>query len=92
MSPHDQRVAIAEACGYTTQFINWCNPHDIPDYLNSLDAMHEAEKTLELNKIPVYQSMLNICMIDAGGTNCIWHLPASVRAEAFLRTIGKWTE
>lgn len=31
---------------------------DIPDYLNSLDAMHEAEKTLSPNQIDLYADRL----------------------------------
>ncbi len=58
MTPEKQRIAIAEACGYTHVRIVKCiegppdhcighhpaQPHSIPDYLSDLNAMHEAEK------------------------------------------------
>ncbi len=61
----------------------------IPDYCNDLNAMHEAEKTLDDDQYHNY---------------CRHHLPdtqrsemaqgrtatARQRAEAFLKTIGKW--
>lgn len=64
MSPEDQRIAIATACGWslvpnytkvglygyhskqTSYDIAECPPGAIPNYLTSLDAMHEAEKVL----------------------------------------------
>lgn len=63
----------------------------IPDYCNDLNAMHEAEKTLDDYQYFNY---------------CRHHLPdtqrsemaqgrtatARQRAEAFLKTIGKWKE
>lgn len=53
MKPEQQRIAIAEACGWTdfweTEHQGWRgrNPDNsgddfIPDYLNDLNAMHEA--------------------------------------------------
>jgi hypothetical protein len=60
----------------------------IPDYCNDLNAMHEAEKTLKLGLRSRYDAELGILgMRD----NCfIWETTASQRAEAFLKTIGKW--
>lgn len=69
MTPEDQQIAIAEACGWRRRnpFVNACggitqewekdgslNEHhcrgheiyELPDYLNDLNAMHEAEKVL----------------------------------------------
>ena len=52
MTPEQKRIAIAEACGWKCdkRGLGWLSPHGYydpePDYLNDLNAMHEAEKTL----------------------------------------------
>jgi hypothetical protein len=59
MTPEAQRIAIAEACGWKKAGHYWTRPDHkacdalrmLPDYLNDLNAMHEAEKVLtEPNK------------------------------------------
>lgn len=100
MKPEQQRVAIAEACGWRIQehvspeckdeaIMCWIRPNGndwqpekLPDYCNSLDAMHEAEKVLNNGQIVTY-----IQWLPRGAFST-----AAQRAEAFLRTIGKWTE
>jgi len=111
MKSEQQRIAIAEACGWTnvaplivknvkhkgdditvgiSSDAGW-----IPDYLNDLNAMHEAEKVLfcdkwkwlayvnNLNEMPSLQDEWLFASI---------HATAAQRAEAFLRTIGKWED
>jgi hypothetical protein len=59
----------------------------IPDYCNCLNAMHEAEKVLNKNQWVAYGrelSRLNVFPMV--------HATARQRAEAFLKTIGKWEE
>jgi hypothetical protein len=102
MSPTMQRIAIAEACGWThTKTINnpdetpygrhpnsneeWALP--LPDYLNDLNAMHEAEKTLSDDNLKSYRGWL---VVVCNGEH--WRATAAQRAEAFLRTIDKWEE
>lgn len=66
----------------------------IPAYSNDLNAMHEAEKTLTGKQVLEYVPILNRC------TKCFSHITPAImifatarqRAEAFLRTIGKWKE
>jgi len=116
MTPEQQRIAIAKACGWKFVKDNpdyepyWEDPkgnmiskggsqNRLPDYLNDLNAMHEAEKKLwekdwtsrhdfvdKLARIisPTHGHHLQsaIDLLDA---------TAAERAEAFLRTIGKWT-
>jgi hypothetical protein len=55
-----------------------------PDYLKDLNAMHEAEKVMAPEQCKQYERWL--------GESCnrVWHATAAQRAEAFLRTIGKW--
>jgi hypothetical protein len=59
----------------------------VPDYLNDLNAMHDAEKVLTREQYQQYWHAVNHI---AMGT--VWTLRATAaqRAEAFLRTIGKW--
>jgi hypothetical protein len=108
MKQEHQRVAIAEACGWTEiEPCTCCNgvsrayeptpgahKKHLPNYLNDLNAMHEAEElfyaksdTLEgAERMRDYSKWL--CLI----AKYPLHATASQRAEAFLRTIGKWEE
>jgi hypothetical protein len=64
----------------------------IPDYLNDLNAMHEAEKTLSRNDKQKYLDIL----ADAPREDIYYTWADSVfataaqRAEAFLKAIGKY--
>ena len=63
---------------------------ELPDYLNDLNAMHEAEKTLSRGQLHTY--MLNMQDVKGLGGNNHWlnfHATAAQRADAFLMTIGK---
>ena len=69
----------------------------IPDYLNDLNAMHEAEKVLGADDKKKFASRLfDIVLFQREGLDQLdgWYLhvhsTAKQRAEAFLRTIGKW--
>jgi hypothetical protein len=92
MTPEAQRIAIAVACGWTdTQIIDGkYGQTDVPDYLNDLNAMHDAEKMLKGGMRSKYDAELTL--ISSRDYNFIWESTASQRAEAFLRTIGKWEE
>ena len=61
---------------------------DCPDYLSDLNAMHEAEKTLNHEQESIYWAHL----LRSYEYLAMWAGNASAerRAEAFLRTIGKW--
>ena len=110
MKPEQQRIAIAEACGLTNvapMIVKnvkhegdditvgiWSDDGWVPQYLNDLNAMHEAEElfyaksdTLEgAERMRDYSKWL--CRI----AKYPLHATASQRAEAFLRTIAKWEE
>jgi hypothetical protein len=113
MTPEQQRIAIAEACGWTNvapQIVKnvkhegdditvgiWSDDGWIPDYLNDLNAMHEAEKVLDpKGKDGSYEYWLRtVCHIperESANGRYFYRATASQRAEAFLRTIGKWEE
>lgn len=70
---------------------NWhgedCAPW-LPDFLNDLNAMHEAEKFLieRLLEMEYRETLGDI----VGQYQCIWHATASQRAEAFLKTLNLW--
>lgn len=119
MTPEAQRIAIAEACGFSMvpdkfyfdriAFVKdrerWASI-DLPDYLNDLNAMHDACAVLAAKG---WRCVANM------GTDGTWEcfftkrdscscLPgmgdhygsgstlAMAMSEAFLRTIGKWEE
>lgn len=112
MTPEQQRIAIAETCGWTwnesriidpsgklTQDRYYYDSGDfkidrlfavIPNYLNDLNAMHEAEKVL------FARNDWSVCKYDellgAATSSWKWNATAAQRAEAFLRTIKKWEE
>jgi hypothetical protein len=66
--------------------------HDRPDYLNDLNAMHKAEKTLNQNLAAEYARMLtSIAWQSEQPTFSPITATAAQRAEAFLCTIEKWT-
>lgn len=58
----------------------------LPDYLNDLNAMHEAEKVLTHEQFDDYYVRLCIVMSRP------YHATAAQRAQAFLRTLGLWEE
>lgn len=75
-----------------------CYEYLLPDYLNDLNAMHEAEKTLKGMQCQNYQLWLigfarGEHFIANKTPDCYeFHVTAAQRAEAFLRTIGKWVD
>jgi hypothetical protein len=120
MSPEAQRIAIAEVCGYrhgeskpfwmatpVGQPFVACSVDKLPDYLNDLNAMHEAEKFIPQRDRCLYPGNLIkstgpdgiIDLVDDYGEwstsestsfFALIHATAAQRAEAFLRTLGKW--
>ncbi len=72
--------------------------HALPDYFNDLNAMHEAEKVLTDEQDLEYSEALEQVVSARFGCNNAEDMrrlrsaTAAQRAEAFLRTIGKWEE
>jgi len=67
----------------------YCTP---PDYLNDLNAMHEAVELLRIRKGPEWFDFQKHLMDICGSLmNCI-QANAAIRAEAFLKTLGLWEE
>ena len=109
MTPEQQRIAIAEVCGWergytgATQWINdpygirvaWSSMREVadaalPDYLNDLNAMHKAVFTLSETQRCAFQQKLG--EIAERMSICFCECTASLWAEAFLKSLGKWTE
>ncbi len=74
-------------------------PAMCPDYLNDLNAMHEAEKVLTSRQSAVFEiEVLHLTTgkekfdYDRGDLIAVITATAAQRAEAFLRTIGKWED
>jgi hypothetical protein len=63
---------------------------DCPDYCNDLNAMFEAEKTLTDANMFVMAHHIER-LVSAKGQH-YFHATARQRAEAFLKTLGKWEE
>jgi hypothetical protein len=91
MKPHRQRIAIAKACGFKcseySDELGQLVAEFMPDYLKDLNAMHEAEKVL--NNVQRERYRTELVYMHAGKDVFV---TAAQRAEAFLKTIGKWEE
>ena len=80
---------IADVCGWDEDCVLNTDGDRIwvtkfPLYCTDLNAMHEAEKSLPIKKILTYFKKLE-------KSSPYWFMaPARERAEAFLRTLGKW--
>lgn len=107
MKPDSQRIAIAEACGWGNIAFNrgWIKSGDgetqcvIPNYLKDLNAMHEAEKVLTYEQAEEFVEQLyladqknNLAENPPPWRFNVASATAAQRAEAFLRTIGKWED
>ena len=115
MTTEEQRISIAEACGWSKNGSSgneewpWVKPVNgvaklLPDYPNDLNAMHEAEKVLDMHQQYDYGEALARMTIGAelddpeGFSPNGWgyYSPttatAAQRAEAFLKTLNLWTK
>lgn len=97
MTPEAQRVAIAEACGWKTKYRDPEAWHPLPDYLNDLNAMYDAEGVLGPKWASYCEKLLEIVEPEPRTLEVchywnLLHATSAQRAEAFLRTIGKWKE
>jgi len=103
MTPEDQRITIAEACGWTKCDVEayksdelwhlkghgYRLQRDMPDYLNDLGAMHEAEKVL-CGKSDLITDYIRLLNKGDFGYRRLAFATAAQRAEAFLRALGLW--
>jgi len=97
-------IKIAEACGWKLKSngeLLWHPPYykedeicsvfdltELPDYCNDLNAMHDAEKTLEHPYYGVYlNNVENVVAFNAFPEPAPIMATARQRAEAFIKTI-----
>ena len=66
------------------------NTRAVPDYSCDLNAMHEAEKVLTDVQCLFYPDNMREVITEHDASRRTWHATARQRAEAFLRTVGKW--
>lgn len=119
MKPEAQQMAIAEACGWKYTSLpadggcyGWQHPTGgnllsvacLPDYLNDLNAMHEAVSMLNKTEQRIYLDMLREILPFGDHLSLEGHIAhtnelfafANPRADqmavAFIRAKGKWTE
>ncbi len=110
MTPEKQRIAIAEACGWRSNPIrlghfppglhpqcNINNHFEMPDYLNDLNAMHEAERSLITPDVEK-KWIENLCRVvhqfsqRTHTSNLMVRSTAPQRAKALLKTFGLWED
>ena len=81
----------------------WDHPYSsdtraMMDFCRDLNAIHEAEKVLDHEQIELFaDTMYNLCVEKKvtqpnrlGWRFALLNATARQRAEAFLRTLGKW--
>lgn len=113
MTTEQQRIAIAEACGWTD--ITWfrlhagnedywgskcigrdeyATRHRIPDYLNDLNAMHEAVMAQpEVVRVKINGTLMDMLHPESAYIlDRTINATAAQRAEAWLRTRNLWTD
>ena len=91
MTDEQINEAITEATGL------WDYPYSsdtkrMYDFCNDLNAMHDAEKMLTYEQCAFFRTHLRERIEDHAASLFVWHATARQRAEAFLRTLGKWEE
>jgi hypothetical protein len=103
MAPDEQRIKIAELCGWRNIHHDCGYPwagippqhpgenHDLPDYENDLNAMHEAEGHLWIPDADCVAGEYLAWITNIIDASCSrWRLPfatAAQRAEAFVLTL-----
>ncbi|MDA1277394.1 MAG: hypothetical protein O2960_25600 [Verrucomicrobia bacterium] len=104
MTSDDQRIAIEEVCGWkinpakhNAKCLDWINQngntaHLPPDYLNDLNAMHDARSIIQ-NNTALRVEYLNQLRRVIGGLVSDFDLinaRSDQHAEALLKALDKW--
>lgn len=106
MTPERQRIAIAEACGWTPKPEGWRDASGnwlvaksptgewrfLPNFLNDLNAMHSVEEETVWKDAELWKKYCAELAKLSDSLAPALHAAAAQRAEAFLRTIGKWED
>ena len=87
-NPFDRRVLVG--------IHGEAGKHDVPDYLNDLNAMHKAEKFLTFEQWTDYEQHLIFDIVLPANADYIGfqtiHATASQKAAAYIKAINKWKE
>ena len=90
----DGNLLVSWSAGYPNGY--WDSFEPVPDYLNDLNAMHEAEKGLTSEQWSDYNCHI-LATMPEDWRDCTEerlknyiHATAAQRAEAFLKTLDKW--
>ena len=101
MTDEQINTAIAEACGWRKEdgVYMWtangidCTYFELWDWANDLNAMHEAEEMLSKAQWEDFvQHLANEWINVSDAWKDVCHATSRQRAEAFLRTLGKWNQ
>ena len=87
----DEMFACGDLC---------CFEHRLPDYPRDLNAMHDACKRLDIRQrvmfyghlYSIVQRELRMENYEDSSSFALVNATSGQRAEAFLRTIGKWKD
>lgn len=101
MSDEQINIAIAEACGVDLEkyrtYEGDINVSALKKYCNDLNAMHEAENVLTYEQQVDYSIAVGkLATSHLPASRAAWldykiiHVTARQKAEAFLKTLGKW--
>ena len=104
MTNEQINIAIAEVCGWKYEKNEthapdgafwWSKNPEFPDYCNDLNAMHEAENRLlsdekESYWYHLYEKCDRSVFSRVEDNYKMIRSSARQRAEAFLKTIGRW--
>jgi len=82
LTPEKQRIKVAVLCGWDVAEYTFLT--GVPDYLNDLNAMHEAEKMLTKEQHDDFCDML---IVTAPKDGEAYSATAAQRAEAFALTM-----
>jgi hypothetical protein len=105
LTPEEKCIRIAELCGWKLMPVyenqhryGWPDgkhiepPRRIPDYLNDLNAMHEAEHNSTFHVGNYCEALMEITSRGNPGNRTYWnllHATAAQRADAFLQTLSE---
>jgi hypothetical protein len=100
MTNEQINIAVAEACGIDLEkyrtYEGDINVSALKKYCKDLNAIQDAVMILPENKRILYGMYLSCACghIDKNNVG-LWHISTATarhRAEAFLKTLGKWEE
>lgn len=103
MNEKEQNAAIAQLCGWVNVFVDKQTGTlppvraimSIPDYVEDLNAMHDAEKIMTPKQVTTYKKELVNSRTDEGADYAYQNIALSTssqRAKAFLKTFQKWVD